>query len=152
MDQLTKLSTKWHAVNCFLQHTAVGRNHSGRKQKDTLTQVFGSVVVKDLRSLLGRFLEFSYETEAKLNVRTSQQSGSDVNYVVWYAIRYEFNELMGPVRIRHRSYHFATQSSHSVDPAGWQAKMASIEIWIPWRNVHKPHSQIFGHNLGKFPH
>ena len=27
---------------------------------------------------------------------------------------------MGPVRIRHRSHHFATQSSHFVDRAGWQ--------------------------------
>ena len=46
---------------------------------------------------------------------------------------------MGPVRIRHSSHHFGWQSSHSVDLAGWQAKMASIEIWIPWRNAHKPH-------------
>ena len=32
-------------------------------------------------------------------------------------------------------------SSHSVDYAGRQAKMVSIEIWIPcaWRNAHKPH-------------
>ena len=49
--------------------------------------------------------------------------------------------LMGPVRVRHSSHHFATQPSHSVDLAGWQAKMASIEIWIPWcnTNVHRPH-------------
>ena len=33
---------------------------------------------------------------------------------------------------------FGWQSSHFVDIAGWQAKMASIEIWIPWRNAHKP--------------
>ena len=26
-----------------------------------------------------------------------------------------------------------------VDLTGWQAKMASIEIWIPWRNAHMPH-------------
>ena len=33
---------------------------------------------------------------------------------------------------RHNSSHsFATQSSHSVELAGWQAKMASIEIRIP---------------------
>ena len=38
---------------------------------------------------------------------------------------------MGPVRIRHSSHDFGWQSSHSVDLAGWQAKMASIEIWIP---------------------
>ena len=38
--------------------------------------------------------------------------------------------LPGPVRIRHRSHHFATQPSHSVDLAGWQAKMAAIEFWI----------------------
>ena len=47
--------------------------------------------------------------------------------------------LMGPVRIRHSSHDFGWQSSHSVDLAGWQAKMASIEIWIQWRNAHKPH-------------
>ena len=37
---------------------------------------------------------------------------------------------MGPasVRIHHRSHDFGWQSSHSVDLAGWQAKMASIEI------------------------
>ena len=38
---------------------------------------------------------------------------------------------MGPVRIRHSSHGFGWQSSHSVDLAGWQAKMASIEIGIP---------------------
>ena len=47
---------------------------------------------------------------------------------------------MGPVRIRHSSHDFGWQSSHSVDLTEWQAKMASIEIWIPWRNAHKPHS------------
>ena len=40
------------------------------------------------------------------------------------------------MRIRHRSHHFATQSSHCVDRAGWQAKIASIEFWIPWHNAH----------------
>ena len=52
----------------------------------------------------------------------------------------QFNR-MGPVRIRHSSHNFGWQSSHSVDLAGWQAKnlMASIEIWIQWRNAHKPH-------------
>ena len=39
--------------------------------------------------------------------------------------------LMGPVRIRQSSHHFAIQSSHSVDRAGRQVKMASIEFWIP---------------------
>ena len=48
---------------------------------------------------------------------------------------------MGPVRIRHSSHDFGWQSSYSVDLAGWQAKMASIEIWIPWRNAHKPIGQ-----------
>ena len=47
--------------------------------------------------------------------------------------------LMRRVRIRHSSHEFATQSSHSVDLAGWHAKMASIEIWIPWCNAHRPH-------------
>ena len=40
-------------------------------------------------------------------------------------------QAMGPVRIRHSSHDFGWQSSHSVDLAGWQAKMASIEIWMP---------------------
>ena len=34
----------------------------------------------------------------------------------------------GPVWRRHSSHEFATQSSHSVDLAGWQANMASIEF------------------------
>ena len=45
---------------------------------------------------------------------------------------------MGLVRLRHHSHHFATQSSHFVDRAGWHAKMASAEIWIRWRNAHGP--------------
>ena len=53
----------------------------------------------------------------------------------------------GPVRIRHSSHDFGWQSSHSVDLAGSQAKMASIEIWIPWRTAHKPHSRhLMMHN------
>ena len=47
--------------------------------------------------------------------------------------------VMGSVRIRHSSHDFGWQSRHSVDLAGWQTKMASIEIWIAWRNAHKPH-------------
>ena len=35
--------------------------------------------------------------------------------------------------------HFGWQSSHSVELAGWPAKMASIEIWLPWCNAHKSH-------------
>ena len=50
---------------------------------------------------------------------------------------------MGPVRIRHRSHHFAIQSSHSVKRAGWQAKMASIEFWIPWRKCAQAPLTIF---------
>ena len=57
--------------------------------------------------------------------------------IVW-----SFHCQMGPVRIRHSSHDFGWQSSHSVDLAGWQAKMASIEIWIPWRNAHKPHCWV----------
>ena len=44
---------------------------------------------------------------------------------------FEQKKLMGPVRIRHSSHDLGSQSSHSVDLAGWQAKLASIEIWIP---------------------
>ena len=46
----------------------------------------------------------------------------------------------GAVRVRHSMWEFATQASHSVDTAGWQAKMASIELWIQWCNAHRPHS------------
>ena len=35
---------------------------------------------------------------------------------------------MGPVRIRHNSHHFATQFSHFVDKAEWQAKIAFNEF------------------------
>ena len=38
---------------------------------------------------------------------------------------------MGPGRMRHSSHDFGSQSGHSVDLPCWQAKMASIEIWIP---------------------
>ena len=40
---------------------------------------------------------------------------------------------MRPVRIRHNSHDIGWQSSHSVELAGLtlQAKIASIEIWIP---------------------
>ena len=48
------------------------------------------------------------------------------------------------VRMRHSSHDFATNSCHSVDLAGWQAKIASIEFWIPWRNAHKPYSKEIG--------
>ena len=57
---------------------------------------------------------------------------------------------MGPVRIRHSSHNFGWQPSHAVDLAGWQAKMASIEIWIPWRNAHKPHSLFSSSTLTGF--
>ena len=42
---------------------------------------------------------------------------------------------MGAVRICHSIRGIATQSSHSVDTAGWQAKMASIELWIQCSNA-----------------
>ena len=54
-------------------------------------------------------------------------------------VKHDVTKPRGPVRLHHSSHHFGWQSSHSVDLAGWQAKMASIEIWIPWRNAHKPH-------------
>ena len=55
--------------------------------------------------------------------------------------------VMGPVRIRHSSHDCGWQSSHSVDFAGWQSKMASIEIWIQWCNAHKPHFTNFWCNF-----
>ena len=44
-------------------------------------------------------------------------------------------DRMGVVRIRYNCH----SASHSVDSTGWQAKMASIELWIQWRNAHGPH-------------
>ena len=37
------------------------------------------------------------------------------------------------------SIQFPTQFSHFVDRAGRQTKMASIEFWIPWHNMHSHH-------------
>ena len=54
------------------------------------------------------------------------------------------NSSTRPVRIRHSSHGVGWQSSHSVDLAGWQAKMASIEIRIQWRYAHKPPSSAAG--------
>ena len=52
-----------------------------------------------------------------------------------------FIPQMGPVWIGHRSCEFTTQASHSVHRAGWQAKMASIEIWMRRRKTHMPHCE-----------
>ena len=41
-------------------------------------------------------------------------------------------DSMGPVRMRHRSRSFATQSSHFVNTVECQPQMASIEFGIPW--------------------
>ena len=46
---------------------------------------------------------------------------------------------MGQVWIRHSPHEIATQSSHFVDRAGWQAKMASIGFWILWRSAYWTH-------------
>ena len=39
----------------------------------------------------------------------------------------------------HYSREIGTKSRHSVDRAGWQAKMATIEFWMQWRNANSPH-------------
>ena len=75
-----------------------------------------------------------------------EKKKQEVNGVL-QLLQHEACRKMGPVRIRHSSHVFGWQSSHSLDLAGWQAKMASIEIWIPWRNVHKPHFICW---LGRF--
>ena len=62
------------------------------------------------------------------------QSNRHVHPSLSYAI-----PTIGPAHIHHRSPHFATQFSHVVDRAGWQAKMASIEFSMPWCNAHGPH-------------
>ena len=50
------------------------------------------------------------------------------------------HRVMGHVRLRHSSHDFGRQSSQSVNLklAGWQAKMASIEIWIAWNDACQP--------------
>ena len=50
----------------------------------------------------------------------------DLSTVAPHSRHYSETFKMGPVRIRHSSHNFATQSTHSVDLAGWQGKMASI--------------------------
>ena len=47
-------------------------------------------------------------------------------------------DIMGPVWTHHRWHKTATHS------AGWQAKMASIEFWIPWHKVYRPHCIAIG--------
>ena len=46
---------------------------------------------------------------------------------------------MGHVPMRHRSHHFAIQSSDFVARAEWWAKIASIEFWIPSCKAHGLH-------------
>ena len=67
----------------------------------------------------------------------------------WRRARLETS--MGPVRIRHSSHDFGWQSSHSVDLAGWQAKMASIELWIHDVMHTSPISApAFSHSTGPY--
>ena len=77
---------------------------------------------------------WSFVTERSITRSNSVLSTSWFSAVSIFLTRV----VMGLVRIRHSSHDFGWQSSYSVDLAGWQAKMASIEIWIPWRNAHKP--------------
>ena len=45
------------------------------------------------------------------------------------------------IHVRYSSHDFAiSASSQSLDLTGWQAKMASVELWlwIPWRNAQSP--------------
>ena len=58
---------------------------------------------------------------------------------LWNRQRQREKRSVGSVRTHNRSHHFATQSSHFVDWAGWQAKMASIECCITWHSAHGPH-------------
>ena len=55
------------------------------------------------------------------------------------------------VPICQRSHLLATQSSHFVilDRAGWQAKLASIEFHVPWRNGHAPPSPPPPHSAAR---
>ena len=46
-------------------------------------------------------------------------------------------ELWGNGAQANTSY-FTHYCHQALDRAGWQAKMASIDIWIPWRNVLRP--------------
>ena len=72
-------------------------------------------------------------------MRVSVVSQQSSIWCLWLAFVSLLTMYNGAVRIRHSSHHFATQSSHSVDRAGWQAKMASVDFWIPYRNAHRLH-------------
>ena len=45
----------------------------------------------------------------------------------------------GAMRSQHHSHEIAIQLGHVVDRVGWQVKMAAVEFWSPWHNVHRPH-------------
>ena len=51
-------------------------------------------------------------------------------------VKLNFLLQFGAVCIRHSIWQKCHPVSHSVDRAGWQAKMASIELWIQWRYAH----------------
>ena len=103
-------------------------------------------------SLFSLFLEFTWKSPVVhvklsatcLSLSLCQHGSAPALSVMQIFLRVNMAALnatvIWPVRIRHSSHDFGWQSSHSVDLAGWQAKMASNEIWIPWRNAHKPHS------------
>ena len=52
-------------------------------------------------------------------------------------VKFNLLSAMGAVRIRHSIREFATQSVILLILV-WQAKMASIELWIRWCNAHGP--------------
>ena len=75
------------------------------------------------------FQELSNKKKLRFHIADHRRVSSAGHYSKW----------MWLLRIPHSWHDFGWQSSHSVDLAGWQAKMASIETWIPWRNAHKSH-------------
>ena len=99
----------------------------------TLRSSLSHPVNSTLRSSL------SHPVNSTLRSSLSHPVNSTLRSSLSHPVNCTLRSSMGPVRIRHSSHDFGWQSSHSVDLAGWQAKMASIEFWIPWRDAHKPH-------------
>ena len=75
-----------------------------------------------------------YPAWKKISVKSSDSTIS--------AWRSELSPSMGSVRMHHTSPEIATQPSHSVERAEWQAKMAFIEFRMPLHNAHRLHLWI----------
>ena len=80
---------------------------------------------------------------------TALDIGEDTKWDHWTHFAIFFCSAMRPVGMRHNLHEIATQSSHSVDGAGWQAKMASIKF-LTLRNAFESFSrelQLYDKNI-----